>query len=162
MRGWNRNNLLLLLRLIMILFPISDFVGCFLTLFCVCVCVCVVNVKVDLLGARMPQSEAMRTLGALFLNTEMFYILNSGRRGRMRLRVMTQRELVRAPRAFSDLNATDILLIIPFLPFSFFVSPHTGDHFRLPMPRKLRIKTMASFNAICWVPIQRFIENVFF
>jgi hypothetical protein len=124
--------------------------------------VCVVNVKVDLLGARMPQSEAMRTLGALFLNTEMFYILNSGRRGRMRLRVMTQRELVRAPQAFSDLNATDILLIIPFLPFLFCCFPPTDDHFRLPMPRKLRIKNMASFNAICWIPTQRFIGNVFF
>jgi hypothetical protein len=99
--------------------------------------VCVVNVKVDLLGARMPQSEAMRTLGALFLNTEMFYILNSGRRGRMRLRVMTQRELVRAPQAFSDLNATDILLIIPFLPFLFLLFPPHWRSFSIANAKKI-------------------------
>lgn len=161
MRGWNRNNLLLLLRLIMILFPLSDFVGCFLTLFCVCVRVCCKRQSwfAGCADATEWGNANARSIISQYRNVLHFKFRSTGKNA------FAGDDSARAGACASSLfwferywHSFDHSLSSIF----FFCFPPTGDHFRLPMPRKLRIKTMASFNAICWVPIQRFIENVFF
>ncbi len=66
---------------------------------------------------------------------------------------------------FKYLNATDILSdhsLSFILLFCVCVALPTGNHFRLPLPRKLRMKKKRKtvrFTAICWVNIQQLLRE---